>query len=70
MSIFYFKTSRIIIILHKIILYAFLKYYQVYSKGNYESFKYIGDQDYLKLLEEYIGIKASPESKKLDTKLS
>ena len=68
MSIFYFKTSRIIINLDKIILYAFLKYFQVYSKGNYESFKYIGDQDYLKLLEEYIGIEASPESKKLDSK--
>tara|TARA_B100000965_G_scaffold346256_1_gene317472 strand:- start:679 stop:1746 length:1068 start_codon:yes stop_codon:yes gene_type:complete len=67
MSIFYFKTSVIIKNIHKIILYSFLKYFQVYSKGNYKSFKYIGDPEYLKLVEEYIGIEASPESKKLDT---
>jgi len=67
MSIFYFKTSVIIKNIHKIILYLFLKYFQVYSKGNYKSFKYVGDSEYLKLVEEYIGIKASPESKKLDT---
>ena len=68
MSIFYFKTSKIIKNIHKIILYAFLKYFQVHSRGNYKSFKYIGDPEYLKLVEEYIGIEASPESKKLDTK--
>ena len=68
MSIFYFKTSKIIKNIHKIILYVFLKYFQVHSRGNYKSFKYIGDPEYLKLVEEYIGIEASPESKKLDTK--
>tara|TARA_B110000444_G_scaffold49433_1_gene45340 strand:- start:67 stop:1143 length:1077 start_codon:yes stop_codon:yes gene_type:complete len=62
MSLFYFKTTRIIKNFHKIILYAFLKYFQVYSKGNYKSFEYTGDSEYLKSVEEYIGIKASPSS--------
>ena len=51
MSIFYFKTSVIIKNIHKIILYLFLKYFQVYSKGNYKSFKYVGDSEYLNLVE-------------------
>ena len=63
MSLFYFKTSRIIKNFHKILLYFFLKYFQVYSKGNYKSFEYIGDLEYLNSLEEYLGIKASPSSR-------
>lgn len=59
MSIFYFKTYRIIVNLHKIVLYIFLKYFQVYSTGKFKSFEYFGDESFGKLLEEYLGIKAS-----------
>ena len=63
MSIFYFKTYRILVNLHKIFLYLFLKYFQVYSKGNYSSFEYYGDNSFKDSLEEYLGVKATNHSK-------
>jgi hypothetical protein len=63
MSIFYFKTYRILVNLHKIFLYLFLKYFQVYSKGNYSSFEYYGDNSFKHSLEEYLGVKATNHSK-------
>jgi len=63
MSIFYFKTTKIIKNIHKIFYYIFLKYFQVTSKGEYKSFEYFGDDSFLKSLEEYLEIKASRECK-------
>jgi hypothetical protein len=56
MSIFYFKTIRIILNLHKIFLYVFLKFFQVYSSGNFESYKYYGDKKLLVNIEKYLDL--------------